>query len=150
MRIREWKIHGLPSDSFSVDNGIITSMARRWPLMIDPQEQANKWVKNMNKKAGLVTFKLTDGDFARVLENALQFGKPALLENVGEELDPVLEPVLQRALVDVPHDGGAVGRARGDARAVRNPDGHAHHALRVLHHPLPPVHARSYLEDGNG
>ena len=25
----------------------------RWPLMIDPQEQANKWVKNMEKEGGL-------------------------------------------------------------------------------------------------
>lgn len=34
--IRSWNIDGLPSDSFSVENGIIMSKARRWPLMIDP------------------------------------------------------------------------------------------------------------------
>jgi dynein heavy chain len=45
--IREWNIAGLPSDSFSVDNGIIATCARRWPLMIDPQGQASKWIKNM-------------------------------------------------------------------------------------------------------
>jgi len=48
--------------------------------------QANKWVKNMcavPNSAGLVSFKLSDGDFVRSLENAVQFGKPALLENVG-------------------------------------------------------------------
>lgn len=28
------------------------------------------------------------------MENAIRFGKPCLLENVGEELDPALEPVL--------------------------------------------------------
>jgi hypothetical protein len=38
--------------------------------------------------------KLTDGDFLRTLENSIQFGKPVLLENVGEELDPSLEPLL--------------------------------------------------------
>ncbi|CAG2057544.1 unnamed protein product [Timema podura] len=47
--IRTWNIAGLPVDSFSVDNGIIVSNARRWPLMIDPQGQANKWVKNMEQ-----------------------------------------------------------------------------------------------------
>ena len=43
--IRDWTIDGLPNDSFSVDNGIIMSVARRWPLLIDPQGQANKWIR---------------------------------------------------------------------------------------------------------
>ncbi len=38
--------------------------------------------------------KLSDRDLLRSLENAINFGKPCLLENVGEELDPALEPVL--------------------------------------------------------
>ena len=37
VKIRDWNIAGLPVDSFSVDNGIIVSNSRRWPLMIDPQ-----------------------------------------------------------------------------------------------------------------
>lgn len=71
MKIRAWNLDGLPKDTFSVDNGIITSQARRWPLMIDPQQQANKWIKNM-EKAKLYTFKLTDSNFARSLELAVQ------------------------------------------------------------------------------
>lgn len=47
IKTRQWIIAGLPSDSFSVENGIIISNARRWPLIIDPQGQANKWIKNM-------------------------------------------------------------------------------------------------------
>ena len=39
VQIRAWTIQGLPTDSFSIDNGIVTSVARRWPLMIDPQGQ---------------------------------------------------------------------------------------------------------------
>lgn len=45
VQIRDWVIDGLPNDNFSVDNGIIISAARRWPLIIDPQGQANKWIK---------------------------------------------------------------------------------------------------------
>ena len=37
VKIRAWNIAGLPVDSFSVDNAIIVSNSRRWPLMIDPQ-----------------------------------------------------------------------------------------------------------------
>eukprot|EP00058_Branchiostoma_floridae_P012955 XP_002598443.1 hypothetical protein BRAFLDRAFT_114741 [Branchiostoma floridae] len=62
--------------------------------MIDPQGQANKWVKNMEKANNIHVIKLTDGDFVRTLENCIQFGTPVLLENVGEELDPILEPLL--------------------------------------------------------
>ena len=94
VKIREWTLFGLPNDSFSIDNAIILSNSSRWPLMIDPQAQANKWVKNMEKKKSLKIIKLTDGDYMRTLENAIQFGNPVLLENIGEELDPVLEPLL--------------------------------------------------------
>ncbi|KAK9514800.1 hypothetical protein VZT92_025488 [Zoarces viviparus] len=94
IKIRAWNIAGLPSDSFSIDNGVIVSNSRRWPLMIDPQGQANKWVKNSEKDNNLNIIKLTDGDYMRTLENCVQFGTPLLLENVGEELDPSLEPLL--------------------------------------------------------
>nr|WAW84833.1 axonemal dynein heavy chain reconstructed 1 [Halisarca dujardinii] len=94
VKVRQWQIFGLPVDSFSVDNGIAVTNSRRWPLMIDPQGQANKWVKNMEKSNKLSIIKLTDSDYARTVENCIQFGNPVLLENVGEELDPLLEPVL--------------------------------------------------------
>ncbi|XP_039627270.1 dynein heavy chain 12, axonemal [Polypterus senegalus] len=92
--IRAWNIAGLPTDNFSIDNGVIVSNSRRWPLMIDPQGQANKWVKNSEKEKNLSVIKLTDGDYMRILENCVQFGTPLLLENVGEELDPSLETLL--------------------------------------------------------
>ena len=46
------------------------------------------------KENGIDVIKLSDKDFLRSLENAVRFGKPCLLENVGEELDPALEPIL--------------------------------------------------------
>ena len=93
VQIQQWNIEGLPTDDFSVDNGIIIFNSRRWPLMIDPQGQANKWVRNMEKVNGVHVLKPTD-DYMRTLENAINFGQPVLLENVGEELDPTLEPLL--------------------------------------------------------
>ncbi|XP_073385492.1 uncharacterized protein [Physcomitrium patens] len=95
VRIRAWNIAGLPKDQSSIDNGAIVSKCRRWPLMIDPQGQANKWIKNMEGDKLVIT-KLSDSDFLRKLENAIQFGKPVLLENVGAELDVALEPLLLR------------------------------------------------------
>ena len=47
VKIRSWQICGLPKDNLSVENGVIVQFSRRWSLFIDPQGQANKWVKNM-------------------------------------------------------------------------------------------------------
>lgn len=96
VKVRAWNIAGLPVDNFSIDNGIIVYNSRRWPLMIDPQGQANKWVKNLERQNKLGVLKLSDATYLRSLENAIQFGSPILIENVGEELDPILEPVLQK------------------------------------------------------
>lgn len=51
------------------------------------------------RDSGLEVVKLSDRDFLRRLENAIRFGKPCLLENVGEELDPALEPVLLQQVI---------------------------------------------------
>ena len=49
VQTRRWVIEGLPNDTFSIDNALIISKSRRWPLMIDPQGQAAAWIKNMEK-----------------------------------------------------------------------------------------------------
>ncbi|KAM9332808.1 dynein axonemal heavy chain 1-like [Pholidichthys leucotaenia] len=94
VKIHSWQILGLPRDNLSVENGVIGQFSLRWVLLIDPQGQANTWIKNMELDSGLEVMKLSDRNFLRNLENAIRIGKPCLLENVGEELDPALEPVL--------------------------------------------------------
>ncbi|XP_050760847.1 dynein axonemal heavy chain 1 [Gymnogyps californianus] len=94
VEIRSWQIAGLPNDTLSVENGVITQFSQRWTHYIDPQGQANKWIKNLEKVNSLEVARLSDRDFLCNLENAITLGKPFLLENVGEELDPALEPVL--------------------------------------------------------
>ena len=93
--------------------------------MVDPQGQAIKWIKNMEKhrvccaclcelmaKLPAYVLMLSDSpsqklkiidlqqpDFLRTLENAVQFGSPVLLQNVQEELDPSLAPILNKSLI---------------------------------------------------
>jgi dynein heavy chain len=93
VELRQWAQWGLPADDFSIQNGMFAKLGRRWPLMIDPQGQANSWTKNMYRET-LQVCKLSESNFLRTLENGIRFGKPVLLENVQEELDPGLEPVL--------------------------------------------------------
>eukprot|EP00762_Andalucia_godoyi_P001076 ANDGO_01965.mRNA.1 Dynein-1-beta heavy chain len=95
--VREWAIWGLPTDNLSIENGILVARTRRWPLMIDPQGQANRWIRNMEAKNGLKVIKRTEAANAlRTLENAVRIGQPVLMEDVGEELDPALEPLLMK------------------------------------------------------
>ena len=50
VKIRNWQIAGLPRDNLSVENGVIMQYSQRWPLFIDPQGQANKWIKTLVSK----------------------------------------------------------------------------------------------------
>ncbi|CDI85223.1 hypothetical protein EPH_0053350 [Eimeria praecox] len=94
--IRQWTLWGLPNDELSIQNGIIMDRARRWSLMIDPQGQANRFIKRKGKASdtGFEVLKLSDTTFMREIELSIQLGKWVLIENVSEMLDPVLDPIL--------------------------------------------------------
>ena len=98
--VRDWNIQGLPQDAFSTENGVIVTRGRRWALMIDPQGQANRWIKNMAGKQ-LKVCDLLMPDFLRELENAIQFGFAYLMQDVLEVLDPSLAPVLAKAVIKI-------------------------------------------------
>jgi dynein heavy chain len=119
VQIRAWTINKLPNDSFSIDNAIMLYKSKRWPLMIDPQGQANKWVRNTEAENGLKVVKQNQSNFVRTIENAIQFGAPVLLENVPETIDPVLESVLLRQVVKV---GGVMTIRVGDNSVEYDPN----------------------------
>ncbi|XP_075157385.1 dynein heavy chain at 16F [Haematobia irritans] len=94
--IRQWTMDGLPKDDISIENGLYATRALRWPLMIDPQEQANRWIRNMEKSNNLHILKMNDSNLLRVMENCIRQGYPILLEDISETIDPSIRPVLQR------------------------------------------------------
>lgn len=47
MEIRNWHMNGLPRDTLFIENAVLVMNSKRWPLFIDPQAQANKWIRNM-------------------------------------------------------------------------------------------------------
>eukprot|EP00072_Mus_musculus_P064693 XP_011247383.1 PREDICTED: dynein heavy chain 2, axonemal isoform X9 [Mus musculus] len=118
-KVRDWNIQGLPSDAFSTENGIIVTRGNRWALMIDPQGQALKWIKNMEGNQGLKIIDLQMHDYLRVLEHAIQFGFPVLLQNVQEYLDPTLNPVLNKSVARI---GGRMLIRIGDKEVEYNPN----------------------------
>ena len=98
VQIREWQNQGLPTDPVSVNNGILVDKCRRWPLMIDPQMQANQWLRKKEENNNVMITTMRDPNLLRVLENCIRLGKPLILEDLGEQLEPALEPVLQKAV----------------------------------------------------
>ncbi|KAF5834888.1 hypothetical protein DUNSADRAFT_8192 [Dunaliella salina] len=95
VKMRQWGIWGLPRDDVSASNGIIVHESKRWPLCIDPQGQANKWIRSMEASNKLQVLKpSTDPYYLRTLQASLPLGRPVLLEGIGESLDASLEPVL--------------------------------------------------------
>lgn len=50
--------------------------------MIDPQGQANKWIKNMEKVNKLEIIKLSNPNFVRSLENCIQVGRTLDILNI--------------------------------------------------------------------
>ena len=64
------------------------------------------------KNNNLQVLRQSDTDFLRNLESSIQFGQPALLENVGETLDPILEPLLTKQTFK---QGGSLCLKLGDS-----------------------------------
>jgi len=98
--IRDWNLCGLPSDSTSVNNAIIVFKTTSFPLMIDPQMQANKWIKSLELKnqRTLRVVKASEG-VSKALETSLRMGNPLLIEDLGTQLDSSLEPLLTKQFV---------------------------------------------------
>ncbi|XP_057392157.1 dynein axonemal heavy chain 9 [Balaenoptera acutorostrata] len=44
--VAAWQNEGLPADRMSTENATILLSCERWPLMVDPQLQGIKWIKN--------------------------------------------------------------------------------------------------------
>jgi dynein heavy chain len=97
---REWQTNGLPTDKFSTENGVFVTKGLRWALNIDPQTQAMNWIRR-SQGDSLVIADYKDANFIKKIEQGVIHGKKVLFLDVGQEMDPVLDNVLNKTLIQV-------------------------------------------------
>ena len=94
-QISQWNIDGLPDDELSIQNGILTENAQRWPLAIDPENQAIIWLKKKSGE-GLKVLTFNNENYMKLVGLRLHNGGTILIENVGDTIDPNINPVLEK------------------------------------------------------
>ncbi|XP_075889814.1 dynein axonemal heavy chain 9 isoform X2 [Nelusetta ayraudi] len=96
--VAAWQNEGLPADRMSTENATILTSCQRWPLMVDPQLQGIKWIKNKYGEE-LRVIRMGQRGYLDEVERALAAGDVVLIENIEETLDPVLGPLLGRETI---------------------------------------------------
>ncbi|KAH1015210.1 dynein axonemal heavy chain 10 [Dendroctonus ponderosae] len=119
VEVSQWVSESLPPDELSIQNGILTIRGSRFPLCIDPQQQALNWVKKREEKNNMKVLSFSDNDFLKHLDMSIKYGAPVLFQDVDDYIDPVVENVIQK---NVKILGGRVFVILGDKEVDWDPN----------------------------
>jgi len=95
-QMASWNTQGLPSDRISGENGAIMTNSERWCLIIDPQMQGIVWIRKKEEDNKLQITRMGQKKMLQIFEQSIDNGASVLIENMGEGIDAVLQPVIAR------------------------------------------------------
>lgn len=111
-----WQQEELPNDDLCIENAIIMSRYNRYPLIIDPSDQALKFIMNHYRSQKIQKTSFSDNEFLSRISEGLQYGVPVLIQDV-EKIDPVMNSVLNKEVQKV---GGRLVMQVGDKEIACN------------------------------
>ncbi|SBS80798.1 dynein heavy chain, putative [Plasmodium ovale] len=116
----QWIANELPSDDLSIENAIIINNYIRYPMIIDPSDQATTFLLNQYADKKIVKTSFSDKNFIKHLESALRFGSTLLVYDV-EKIDAILNSVLNQ---ETHKQGGRLLISIGDSEIDFSPSFH--------------------------
>jgi dynein heavy chain len=93
-----WKTEGLPADRVSLENAAVVVSCNRYPLIIDPQLQGQKWLRG-REGPEMVAIQLSQKQWLKRVEMAVSEGHVLMIEAIGQEIDAILDPLLSKQFV---------------------------------------------------
>ncbi|ESN96268.1 hypothetical protein HELRODRAFT_67881 [Helobdella robusta] len=111
VEISKWNSEGLPPDELSVQNAILATRSNRFPLCIDPQQQAMNWIKQREKGTSFKISSFNEPDYIKHLELAVKYGSSFLFQDVDDYVDPLVYNILSKTLIK---QGAVQGVMMGD------------------------------------
>ncbi len=99
--IQDWVISELPNDRTFKENAVIIKYSLSFPLIIDPQDQAYTWIKNMVKnnedKNYTKVYKYTpqSNNYINLVKNNLEARHTVLINNISETLGMDLDEAIK-------------------------------------------------------
>ncbi|XP_073412523.1 dynein axonemal heavy chain 8 [Dendrobates tinctorius] len=143
--VNDWILQGLPGDDISIQNGIIMTKTTRYPLLIDPQAQGKAWIKIKEKINDLQVTSINHKSFCAHLDDCLSLGRPLLIEDIAEELDPSLDKILEQNFIKT----GTIFKVKVGHKVVDVADKFRLYMTSKLPNPVftPEIHAKTSIID---
>ena len=101
----KWIMNKLPSDILSIQNGILVKKSSRYPLLIDPQNQAKTWLLASSPEFETNKTILNMNDFveSRRFEDRmisyLRDGDKIIIESIENDVNSKLDQILDKQIV---------------------------------------------------
>ena len=99
----QWNQNKLPSDQLSIQNGILVTRASRYPILIDPQNQAKTWILTTNVEIEtnkhIFQMKVAADKFEQIFAPLFQNGEETVIEGIENDIDSKLDPLLDKQLL---------------------------------------------------